>query len=192
VTLAPLAPLLTDGVVRLRPFEQSDLAAIRRSKQDAEIRRWFAGPESAEEFLERKQRGWSEGRAASFAICDAHDTAGRCMGQVFLELGDEGRADVGYWLLEEHRGAGRATRAVRLVSVWALQKLGIMRLQLRTDPENVASQRVAERCGWMREGVLRSYNEIYGRRRDAVVYSLLPSDLDEGTFRQPFQADAAR
>jgi RimJ/RimL family protein N-acetyltransferase len=51
------------------------------------------------------------------------------------------------------------------------------RLQLHTDPENVASQRVAERAGFTREGVLRAYNgRRDGTRADAVVYSLLPQD----------------
>jgi hypothetical protein len=52
------------------------------------------------------------------------------------------------------------------------------RLQLHTDTENVASQRVAEGAGFTREGVLRAYNGRWdGTRVDAVVYSLLPQDL---------------
>ena len=88
----------------------------------------------------------------AFAICDATllDT---CLGQVFVERGDDGRGSVGYWLLEDGRSKGRATRAVRLMASWALPEMRLGRLQLRTD-ENVASQRVAERAGFAREGVL--------------------------------------
>jgi hypothetical protein len=54
------------------------------------------------------------------------------------------------------------------------------RLQLWTTPENTASQRVAERASFRREGVLRSYAEVEGRRFDAAFFSLLPSDLEPG------------
>src|SRR5512146_2713173 len=79
----------------------------------------------------------------------------------------------------EARGKGLATRAVRLISRWALRELGLPRLGLFTEPWNVASQRVAERAGFQREGVLRSWTEIDGRRRDYVSFSLLPGDLAE-------------
>ena len=61
---------------------------------------------------------------------------------------------------------------------WALPEMRLGRLQLHADPENVASQRVAERAGFTREGALRAFNDLGdGARADAVVYSLLPQDL---------------
>ena len=69
------------------------------------------------------------------------------------------------------------TRAVRLASEWALGEGGIARLQLWAEPENLASQAVAARSGYRREGVLRKYDEIGGRRVDSVMFSLLPEDL---------------
>ena len=48
---------------------------------------------------------------------------------------------------------------------------------LTTHPENVASQRVAEKAGFVREGVLRSHMAYRECRRDSVLFSLLPSDL---------------
>jgi ribosomal-protein-alanine N-acetyltransferase len=53
------------------------------------------------------------------------------------------------------------------------------RVELATAPDNAASQRVAERSGFRREGVLRSYHVVDGRREDAVFFSLLPGELDE-------------
>jgi len=183
VSLARPDPPLTDGVVVLRPFDGRDLPAIERSQGDAEILRWF-GPskQSPAEFLAHKQHGWEDGTSGSFAICDvAHPDT--CLGQVFVEPGEEQRADIGYWLLREARGEGRATRAVTLASAWALQELAIARLTLWTHPENVDSQRLAERSGFKREGVLRSFVAGPGGRWDVVFFSLLPSDL-EPTIRQ--------
>lgn len=165
--VAPPEPPLSDGVVVLRPLEERDLGAIERAAGDAEIRKWFdLHTRRPADYLAAKRAAWTEGTGASFAICDATqpDT---CLGHVFVERADDGGASIGYWLLEDGRGEGRATRAVRLAGSWALREMLLPRLQLRTHPENAASQRVAERAGFTRDGV----------RADAVVYSLLSHDV---------------
>lgn len=177
MSLVPPDPPLSDGVIILRPLGEHDLPAIERAASDAEISKWFDLPtRSPADYLAAKSMNWAEGTGASFAICDATrpDT---CLGHVFIERDDGGRGSLGYWLLEEGRGKGRATRAVRLISSWALPEMRLRRLQLHTDAENVASQRVAERAGFTREGVLRAYNgRRDGTRADAVVYSLVPQN----------------
>jgi RimJ/RimL family protein N-acetyltransferase len=90
---------------------------------------------------------------------------------------DHGRAAVGYWLAPEARGRGAATQAVRLLARWAFAELGLARLELTCGPDNEASQRIAERCGFSREGLLRSHVPFKGGRRDSVIYSLLPGEL---------------
>jgi RimJ/RimL family protein N-acetyltransferase len=76
------------------------------------------------------------------------------------------------------RGRGVCTRALRALSRWALSDLQLQRLELVTDPENVASQRVAEKAGFRREGVLRAHlRHPDGRIRDSVIFSLLPGEL---------------
>jgi RimJ/RimL family protein N-acetyltransferase len=90
---------------------------------------------------------------------------------------EQGRAAVGFWLATDARGRGVATHAVWLVAGWAFAELGLARLELTCGPDNDASQRVAERCGFRREGVLRSHMPFKGGRRDTVLYSLLPGEL---------------
>jgi len=130
---------------------------------------------SGEQLLELNRSRWERGEAATFAICDA---TGSCVGHVFVNLTGVRRGSVGYWLLPEARGKGLASRALKLVSRWALRDLALMRLALLTEPSNRQSRRVAEASGFLEEGVLRSYTEIDGRRIDYVSYSLLPSDLE--------------
>jgi RimJ/RimL family protein N-acetyltransferase len=89
----------------------------------------------------------------------------------------ERRAAIGYWLAERGRGRGVATRATRLIAGWAFKRLRLERLEITCAPENLASQRVAERCGFTREGLLRSHMRFKGGRRDTIVYSLLPGEL---------------
>lgn len=179
--LAVPDPPLSDGAVRLRPPEERDLSAIARGIRDPDVVRSFGRPKlSAEELLELNRRRWAEDEAATFAICDAGDL---CVGHVFVNLAGRARGSVGYWLLPEARGRGLATRAVRLVSRWALRELELARLALLTEPSNRHSQRVAERSGFHREGVLRSFAEIDGRRVDYVSFSLLPRDLESESKR---------
>ena len=77
-------------------------------------------------------------------------------------------------------GQGTCTRALRLLSRFALDELELQRLDLVTDPDNVASQRVAEKVGFRRAGGLRSHlRQPDGRIRDSVMFSLLPGELRE-------------
>ncbi|MBV9816890.1 MAG: GNAT family N-acetyltransferase [Solirubrobacterales bacterium] len=94
-------------------------------------------------------------------------------------------AEIGYWLAPEARGRGYISRATRALARWVFDDLNLARLQLTTDPDNRASQRVAERCGFSREGHLRSHMLIRhsGRRRDSLVYGLLPGELTNSQRR---------
>lgn len=84
---------------------------------------------------------------------------------------------IGYWCARPARGRGVMTHALRLLCRYAFEELALERLELFTDPENVASQRVAEKAGFQREGILRSHLPYPdGRRRDSVMFSLLPDD----------------
>jgi ribosomal-protein-alanine N-acetyltransferase len=67
--------------------------------------------------------------------------------------------------------------AARLLAEWALREWGLARLQLATVVDDTASQHAAEEAGFRREGVLRSWSELDGRRVDIVMFSLLPGDL---------------
>lgn len=103
---------------------------------------------------------------------------GNLVGSVGLQLRKHETGYVGYWCAAEARGQGTTTRAVRLVCGYALDELGLERLELTTDAENYASQRVAEKVGFRREGVLRSHLRMpHGLRRDSALYSLLPGEL---------------
>ena len=167
---------LSDGLVTLRPPREDDLRAIERGIADPDVIRWIGPSGSATEVLELNRSRWAEGTGATFSICDQKDA---CLGHVWVNLdhADSERGSVGYWLLPEARGKGLATRSVQLISWWARGDLGLARLSLTTQPSNEKSLRVAQRTGFVREGVLRSYAAIGGRRVDCVVFSLLPTDL---------------
>ena len=83
--------------------------------------------------------------------------------------------EIAYLAGPEGRGRGLMTRAVRLLCD-SLFDGGVGRLELRTHPGNEPSQRLAERCGFQREGLERKSIWLHGERSDAIVWSLLPDD----------------
>jgi RimJ/RimL family protein N-acetyltransferase len=118
------------------------------------------------------------GEEFDLAVVDAADPDHVWGGASVYDVNiDAARAAVGYWLAPQARGRGVATRTLRLLARWAFDRVAIARLELTCAPDNVASQRVAERCGFVREGVLRSHIRFKGGRRDSVMFSLLPGEL---------------
>jgi RimJ/RimL family protein N-acetyltransferase len=180
----PPYPPLSDGVVALRPWEPADVPAIAEACAEAEIARWLDlipqpyTEDDARWYVEHCERGWREGISSNFAIVEV--SSGRVVGSMgarHLEP-EQGVTEVGYWIRADARGHGFAARALRLISDWLLEDLGMARVQLRADTENLASRRVAERARYVAEGTLRSarFNGRLGGRRDFVIYSLLPTD----------------
>lgn len=167
VVLAPDRPLAADGVV-IRVPDDGDASWITEAHGDPGIAEFVVGTPPP--------RRWAPAADAELVIVDA--TSAEPLGMVSLRIAerDPGLAAIGYWLRPEARGRGAATIAVQLVARWLFDELGVQRLELTTAPENVASQRVAERAGFTREGVLRALIATADGRRDAVMFSLLPAD----------------
>ena len=117
------------------------------------------------------------GTAAPFAIVSAADRD-QLLGSISLMRfsWQHARAEVGYWLARDARGQGHVTRAVNLITAWGFRSLGLERIDLLAATGNPASQRVAERCGFTREAVLRSYLPGKEGRQDMVAFGLLASD----------------
>lgn len=172
---------LNDGRVRLRRWRVSDIPALVEAARDPEVPRWTVVPSpysdgEARAFVAGQNERMSRGEAAPFAVVGAED--GGFLGSIEITLLDRrsGRGEIGYWVAAAARRQGVALRALGVISEWALGELGLERLELLVEPENGPSQGVAEAAGYTREGVLRSYRPMKGRRPDFVVFSLLPSD----------------
>ena len=104
------------------------------------------------------------------------DEAGQVAGRVMLESIVRGAfqsCNLGYWLAEPATGRGLATAAVREMTALAFTELGLHRVQADTVVENVRSQRVLARCGFVRYGTAPTYLHIAGRWQDCHVHQLL-------------------
>lgn len=169
-------------MVTLRLWRDDDVAALVDGiSGDPEIGRWLEmipqpyTEEDAVSWIAGAAKLWDESAAAPFAVEAAGSVVGGA-GVNWIDR-DHGVGDIGYWLRSDARGRGYSTRAVLVVARWVFD-LGCERLQLRADSENASSQRVAERAGFVREGIQRSarFNPRLNRRMDFVTYSLLPTD----------------
>jgi RimJ/RimL family protein N-acetyltransferase len=178
-------PPLSDATVALREPRDVDVPAIVAACQDPEIPRYTLvpspyGEEDAHAFLAIQARRRAEGSALTLAVVEAPD--GDLLGSISARFDWEPRrAALGYWVAAPARGRGMAPRAAELLAGWLLESLGLARVEIRAHPDNAASQRVAEKAGFTREGVLRSYEEFKGERIDLVMFSRLPpSRSDRG------------
>ncbi|VVB07445.1 unnamed protein product [Arabis nemorensis] len=109
------------------------------------------------------------------AICLEDD---RPIGYILIMPVDDIRKEIGYVLARKYWGKGFATEAVRLVTAEIFKEMPeIERLEALVDVENVGSQRVLEKVGFTREGLMRKFICIKGSVRDTVMFSFLPSDI---------------
>jgi len=171
---------LSDDELVLRPWTQDDVPALVAACNDPEISRWI--PVIPSPYTEQDALAFVRGEVQpdiDYSLAITRD--GVVQGAIGMGVNSPGyRGHIGYWVAAPARGRGVCTRALRLLSRWALDELRLQRLELITDPDNVASQRVAEKVGFRREGVLRAHLlHRDGRLRDSVMFSLLPGELVE-------------
>jgi RimJ/RimL family protein N-acetyltransferase len=179
----PGEPLIAGPTV-LRSWRDSDVSAVTEACQDPEIARWTAVPESYSEadaraFLLYRYDALLAGTTAPFAIVSESD---QLLGSIALMRIDweHRRGEAGYWLAGWGRGRGHASRALRLICSWGFTALGLERIELFAAAGNVASQRVAERAGFAREAVLRSYMRGRYSQEDMIAYGLLAFEASVG------------
>lgn len=169
-------PIIERATIRLRPFRLSDWPGIIAAAQDPYILATTTVPTPCDEpaaraFIHRQQQRLPEGAGYSFAIADIVDDT--LVGQVGLWLRDRdhGRATLGYWVIPTARGTGIASTALAAATDFAWTLPDLVRLELHIEPTNAASIRTAERCGYLREGLLRSYKLINNHWHDMLSYA---------------------
>jgi RimJ/RimL family protein N-acetyltransferase len=166
--------------VSLRPLVAEDLDDVDALLDDPEVLRFTRlpvppPPDYARTWLERYEAGRLEGTREAFA---ALDDDGRFVGLALaVDIDREGReVELGYITAPAARGRGVATGMLDALTRWALDELRALRVTLIIDVENRASSRVAERCGYVLEGVMRSSYLKDDVRVDAGLWSRLPTD----------------
>ena len=179
--LTPPDPPLADDAIALEPLRATHVSAMRALGDDEDVGRFTLFPsrldaETARTWVGRYVTGWRDGTLGGFAIESAAERG--FLGFIGIVRYDAAgkTAELGYIVAPEARGRGVAARALGLLTTWCLDGLGLERVELRIDPANLPSLRLAEHVGYVHEGVLRSMPFKDGLRVDLAVYSRLPGD----------------
>lgn len=163
--------------ITLRPLDLSDIDAFMVWASDDKVARfctWDAYTSRADalDFIKNKviPHPWFR------AIC----LNGQPIGTISVTRNtgiDECRGELGYALGYKYWGKGIVTKAVKLVANTIFSEWPhLERLEALVLVENVGSQRVLEKAGFQREGVLRKYVTLKGKTRDLMMFSLLSAD----------------
>ena len=177
---------LTDGVVRVRTYRETDVQALYEAVREsiADVSPWLPwchqgySIEESREFVSSRNSAARGDEHYSFAVFEK-DNSRRLCGGVGLNFISRVHqfGNLGYWVRTGATGKGFASRAARLVAQFGFEQLGLQRIEIVAALPNVASQRVAEKIGAVREGVLRKRLRIRGAPHDAVLFSLVREDL---------------
>ena|SRR5437588_9747943 len=178
-------PPLRDEVVALRMVCSDDTLAFLEGLRDPDVARFAYGDrlraDQAEvgEYIARVPGRLEAGEAILLAVTNANDGSFLGKTMLFGIDADTRDAELGFWLLPSARGHGIAARAIVLTVGWAFE-LGLERVHGLTDIDNRAAQRVMEKAGFVREGVLRGLERRPTGRVDFVSYSVLHTDEAAG------------
>ena len=171
----PTSPV-SYGPVVLRRFSASDVPMVRELSTDPYVPLIGtlapnASQQEAEAYIDRQLGRLAEGIGLSFAIAEAGTD--RAVGGIGLWLQEliHGRATAGYSVAPSARGRGLASAALTALTSYAWSIPGLHRIELYIEPWNTGSTKAAEKAGYEREGLLRSHQEIGGRRRDMLIYA---------------------
>lgn len=177
--------VFSDGAIGIRPFRDGDAPLLYEAVRESvnELSAWMSwcGPDysvkESAEFVHGAPAAWEKGEHYSFVVFETAN--GRFLGGTGLNFINRlhNFANLGYWVRSTATRRGIASRAVRLVARFGIENLGFSRLEIIAAVGNLASQRVAEKAGGLREGVLRKRLRVHGHSEDAVLFSLTAENL---------------
>jgi RimJ/RimL family protein N-acetyltransferase len=177
------APTLRTDRLRLRPVADDDAVDLFAMHSSARVLRYWDAPpwtdrERARRFIAASRQLAEDGTGTRLAVDRAHD--GTFLGWCSLSRWDpvHRSASLGYCYDETAWGHGYGTEAARALLGWAFDTLDLNRVQAETDTRNVASARLLEKLGFLREGTLREDCVVDGEVSDSWVYGLLRREWD--------------
>ena len=163
---------------RIRKFKMTDLDLVEKASLDPLIPLITSVPSrfSKEEggaYIRRQWDRYDKNTGYSFAIAKRNND--QAIGSVYLGLRniEDGRASLGYWVVEDFRGMGVAKAVLMEIVKWARSDLNIPRLELYVEPWNVGSIKTAEFAGFEQEGLMRSWQKVGEQRKDMIMMSLV-------------------
>ena len=176
------APTPAGEQVRLRPLEEGDVRSyVRAFTDDPQLGVWLGveddpSEERVRSFLARPWVDPPDLRAYEWAIADA--ASDLFLGALMIHSCEwrHRRAEIGFWVVPAERGRGVLAAALRLFLEWSFGEAGLQRIEMTGLPGNEPLVRVANRLGFVFEGISRGRNLERGSRVDELRWGLLAGD----------------
>jgi RimJ/RimL family protein N-acetyltransferase len=164
------------GSVKLRAFRPTDVLMVQELSTDPYVPMtgsldFHANTDQALAYIDRQHDRLVSGAGFSFCVADSETDEPLGQAGLWLRQLSAGRATAGYAIAPAARGRRRAADALTALTTFGWSLAELYRIELYIEPWNVASQRTAEAAGYEREGMLRSHQEIGGRRVDMILYT---------------------
>lgn len=166
--------------IQLRQYRHDDIDAVYEAVMEskAELSPWMMwchenySRQDAGTWVEGRPDAWERNESWSFVVVEP---GGKLLGTCGIHRIDSlnGVGELGYWVRSSMTGHGIATEGTRKLCEWAFTEKGLHRIEIIMSVENTASQRVAEKAGAVREGILCQRLLLDGRRHDAVMFAVL-------------------
>ena len=176
IVRAPTEPLTDRKVVVRLPYDR-DVEALVRYGDDPDVAEtvWVPIPTPcprsvAEARLAEFRNGWEQEKRFGPALIIADADTDEMIGVIFLRLREHDSIELTYGVAPGFRNRGIATAAAVLVSGWCLEELAAARVELRIGYSNLASQRVAAKAGFAREGIMRSHAASTGTDYEDLLF----------------------
>jgi len=131
-----------------------------------EFLEWVDGYTTTDKTLANIEKSYGDDKCAYFIMAD-----GEIAGKIGFVDTDNNMGEISYWLAHGFNGRGIMTRALNKLTEIGFANMGLQRIQLTLDKQNIRSAAVALRCGYMCEGVLRKYFVLRGQPRDMKMFS---------------------
>jgi RimJ/RimL family protein N-acetyltransferase len=170
--------------LQLREYRNEDLEPIHAFTGDAEVAKYSTwGPLTREEtdaWLKEAIAGRSHSPRLAHEWAITLKPECPIIGNASIHVRNPTlrEVEIGYTLARSEWGRGYATEIARVLKDYCFEVLGAHRIYATASPLNIASHRVLEKAGMVREGILRQNVLQRGRWRDSVIFSALESDLD--------------
>lgn len=176
-------PVLETNRLKLRKVIKDDAESILKYLSDEEVMRYY-GLEPFKtvhdalseitwyETLQNNKTGirWGitlKGKGEVIGSCGFHNA-----------VPQHYRAEIGFELSKDYWGKGIASEAIEAIVMFGLEHLKLQRIEALIEPPNIQSQKLVEKQGFLKEGLLRSYEYTCGKFDDLYMYSLLKKDFN--------------
>ncbi len=188
-------PVLESDCIRLRGIQETDIDALFVLFSNPQVMRyWSRGPMStrqeAIDYANTIVEGFAKREVLNWIIADieSDQMIGTC---TLYEINPQhARAGLGYALMPESWGKGLATEAASLAISFGFLELGLHRIEADTEPNNKRSNKVLERLGFQREGLLRERFVHPDGIQDSLIFGILKPEWLAYLTKQGYSFEA--